>query len=387
MDEILTNLSRIHDLRVVSRTSVEQFRESKISTSEIARKLNVDYLVEASGQKFGNTFRLRVQLIEASTDKHIWARSYEKEIRETKDIFKIQSQVAQSIAAEINATITPEEKLLIDKIPTTNLTAYDFYLRGRDELYKFRSTLIYRSDLINNQTLKRAEVMFNKALEYDSTFGRAYIGLADIYWAKHWSETYLSENFLDSVLILADRALSFDNRLAEGYYYRGEYYTQKGETEKALNEYNMALKYNPNYWEVYYTVGQTVYLYNYDHMDFVKGLEYLHKAVSINHGTELPFLLRELGDAYGDWAGLPEKRKYYFLEASKLDNDTNSLYTFKTDKEKLETLTKRYSSDSSNLWTILNLTRTYAKLGQYKEALKYTKKYREQTERKVIFIL
>jgi TolB-like protein/AraC-like DNA-binding protein/Tfp pilus assembly protein PilF len=386
MDEILTNLSRIHDLRVVSRTTVEQFRESTKSASQIAKKLDVDYIVEGSGQKYGNTFKLRIQLIEASRDKHIWARSYEKEIRETKDIFNIQSQAAQSIATEVNASITQEEKLLIDKISTTSLTAYDFFLRGRNELYKYKASLIYRSDLINMEQLARAEEMFNKALDYDSVFGRAYIGLADIYWARHWSETYLSENFLDSVLILADQALSYDDRLAEGYYYRGEYYSQKGETEKALIEYNLALKYNPNYWEVYYTVGQNVFLYNYDHMDFVKGLEYLHKAVSINHGTELPFLLRELGDAFSGWAGFPEISKYYYLEALKLDNDTNSLYTFKTDKEKLEALTKKYSGDSSNLWTILNLTRTYAELGQYKEALKYTKKYQNRlNERSYLF--
>jgi TolB-like protein len=375
MEEILTNLSRIHDLRVVSRTSVEQFRESTKSTSVIARKLDVDYIVEGSGQKYGNTFLLRVQLIEASTDKHIWANSYEEEIREIKGIFKIQSQIAHEIAAELHATITPEEKQLIDKIPTSSLTAYDFFLRGQDELNIYKSIQIYRSDWINKQALKKAEIMFNKALGYDSAFGRAYIGLADIYWAKHWSETYLSENFLDSVLILANRALSYDNQLAAGFYYRGEYFNQQGETGKALQEYNIALRYNPNYWEVYFAVGQNVYLYNYAHMDFVKGLEYLHKAVSINHGKELPFLLRELGDAYGLWAGFPDKRKYYFLEAVKLDYDTLSLDEFSTDKVKLESLTKKYSRDSGNLWTILNLARTYAKLGQYKESLIYTKKY------------
>ena len=386
MNEILTNLSRIHDLRVVSRTSVEQFRESTKSASEIAKKVDVDYIVEGSGQKYGHRFLLRVQLIEAFTDRNIWAKSYEQEIRETKDIFRIQSEVAESIAAEVNVKITPEEKLLIDKIPTSNLTAYDFFLRGRDELYKYKSTMIYRSDLINKEALQRAELMFNKALEYDSTFGRAYIGLADIYWAKHWSETYLSESFLDSVLILADRALSFDDRLAAGYHYRGEYYSQKGDLETALEEYNMALKYNPNYWEAYYAVGQTVYLYNYDHMDFVKGLEYLHKAVSINHGTELPFLLRELGDAYAGWAGFPEKKNYYYMEAFNLDNDTSSLDSFKTDKEKLELLRKSYSRDSNNLWTIVRLARSYTKLGQSKESLIYTKKYENRlNERTYLF--
>jgi TolB-like protein/AraC-like DNA-binding protein len=386
MDEILTNLSLIHGLRVVSRTSVEQFRESKISTREIAKKLNVDYLVKASGQRYGNSIRLRVQLIEASTDRHIWAKSYEEKISEITGIFKIQSQVAQAIAAELNTTITPEEKRLINRIPTANLTAYDFYLRGNDELNIYRSLLVYRSDLINKQALKKAEMMFNKAIEYDSSFGRAYIGLADVFWAKHWSETYLSKNFLDSVLILANRALSFDDHLAAGYYYRGEYFIQKGKLEQALSEYEMSIRYNPNYWEVYYAIGQNVYLYNYDHMDFVKGLSYLHKAVSINHGKELPFLLRELGDAYSLWAGFPEKRKYYFMEAFKLDNDTISLENFSTEIERLETLKKRFSRDSDHIFTIFNLARTYASLGQYKEALKYAKKYENRlNERSYLF--
>ena len=386
MDEILTNLSRIHDLRVVSRSTVEQFRESTKSASEIAKKLDVEYIVEGSGQKIGTTFLLRVQLIEGSNDKHIWAESYEREINETKDIFKIQSHVAKTIAAEINATVTPEEKLLIDKIPTTNLTAYDFFMRGQYELYNYKSPLIYRSDLINKEQLQRAKVMFSKAIEYDSTFGRAYIGLADVYWAKNWSETYLSKTFLDSVLILADHALSFDDQLDEGYYYRGEFYCQTGDVEKALKEYNQAIKYNPNNWEVYYTVGQNVFLYDYEHMDFVKGLEYLHKAVSINKGTKLPFLLRELGDVYSIWAGLPETGKYYYLEAFSLDNDSISMVKFKTDQEKLEILTKRYLKDSNNLTTNLNLARTYAKLGQDMESLKYTKKYENRlNERSYLF--
>jgi len=134
MEEILTNLSRIHGLRVISRTSVEQFRESTRSASEIANKLNVEYIVEGSGQKYGNSFRLRVQLIDASKDKHIWAESYEQEISEVKDIFKIQSQVAQAIALELKTTLTPEEKQLIEKPPTSSLTAYDFYRRGLEAL-------------------------------------------------------------------------------------------------------------------------------------------------------------------------------------------------------------------------------------------------------------
>src|SRR4030042_7142114 len=114
MDEVLNNLQKIKDLSVISRTSVEQYRDTdRPALPEIAKKLEVNYIVEGSGQKYGNTIRLRVQLIDAVKDRHLWAESYEKDIQEVKDIFNIQSQIAQSIATELKAIITPEEKKLI----------------------------------------------------------------------------------------------------------------------------------------------------------------------------------------------------------------------------------------------------------------------------------
>ena len=140
MDEILNNLQKIKDFRVLSRTSTEQYRGSnKPAIPKIAKKLDVNYIVEGSGQKYGNTFRLRVQLIAANNEKHIWGESYEQEIKETKDIFRIQSQIAQTIASELKATITPEEKQLIEKTSTSNLTAYDFYQRGNEEYQNYMS--------------------------------------------------------------------------------------------------------------------------------------------------------------------------------------------------------------------------------------------------------
>ena len=120
MEEIFDNLTKIHDLRVISHTSVEQFRNTAKPVSEIGKMLNVNYIVEGSGQKFGRSFRLRVQLIEVPTDRHIWSKSFQHRIRETKKFFRIQSQIAQEIASELKATITTEEKELIGKVPTTN---------------------------------------------------------------------------------------------------------------------------------------------------------------------------------------------------------------------------------------------------------------------------
>jgi TolB-like protein len=110
MEEILNNLQKISDFsRVLSRTSTEQFRgDTKTTLPEIAKKLNVNYLVEGSGQKYGNKFVLRVQLIVAGNEKHLWGKSYDREIKETSDIISIQSEIAQSIASELTTIITPE---------------------------------------------------------------------------------------------------------------------------------------------------------------------------------------------------------------------------------------------------------------------------------------
>jgi TolB-like protein len=217
IEDLLINLQAIQDLRVPGRTSVAQYRNNPKPIPEIAAAMNVAYIVEGSGQHYGNKIRLRVQLVEGETDKHIWADSYGEVINGPEDIFRIQSQIAKSIADELQAVITSEQKQLIEKVPTTSLTAYDFYQRGREEHLK------YWLNNNNKDALERAEDFYYKALEYDSTFAQSYIGLAWVFFHKRYWETLLAENFLDSMLILAETALSFDNQLSEAYLVKGNY--------------------------------------------------------------------------------------------------------------------------------------------------------------------
>ncbi len=379
MDEILNNLQTIKEFRVLSRTSTDQYKGSDRPTiPEIARKLNVNYVVEGSGQKYGNKFVLRVQLITGKNERHLWGKSYDREIHQTTDIIGVQGEIAQLIAGELKATITPEEKQLIEKTPTANLTAFDFYQRGREEYTKY---------LINNTNravLKKAEGFYRKALKYDSAFAQAYTGLARVYWDKHYWEEYFSRNFMDSILILTNIALSFDNQLSEAYTLKGTYYCEIGKPEKAIEEFDKAIKYNPNYWEAYLGKANFVYLGDLNNSDYVKGLEYIHKAASINHGKELSGILGNLGFAYTYYAGFPEVAKKYFQEALGLDGDTisylaaiGSLEIQYGDFENgIEKSLKAFAKDSA-AWRLAN---QYLFHGEYKEALKYYRIFIERSK-------
>ena len=374
MDAILLHLQKFSDLRVLSRTSVEQYRGTKKATYAIGQELGVSYLLEGSFQKSGDNVRLIVQLIKASKkESHVWANEYD---RNWKDIFSVQSEVAQTIAKELHAIITPEEKQLIEKIPTNNLTAYDFYQQGREEYIK------YWINNRNKAALQIAEDLYHKALKYDSTFAQAYSGLASVYWDKHYikEKGYLSENFMDSVLILANIALSFDNQLSEAYTLRGNYYSEIGKTEQAIEEFDKAIKFNPNDWMAYHEKGAFYYA-----TDLVNNINYLQKAASLNRGAELPALLGDIGWAYL-CAGFPEKAKQYYLDRLKLDNDSLTYYySLENDEfwhtnfnKSIEYAEKGYAIDSTNKGILYYLGLNYAWLGQYEESLKYYKKYYER---------
>ena len=370
MEEILNNLQTIKEFRILSRTSTDQYKgPDRPTMPEIARKLNVNYIVEGSGQKYGNTFTLRVQLIRAKgKETHLWGKTYNEEIRGVRDYIRIQSEVAQAIAAELKVAITPEEIHLIDKLPTTSLTAYDFYQRGRDE-----HTILLFSNVEKLDVLPKVEKFYKKALEYDRDFAKAYTGLAQVYWDKHVNDQNYSENFMDSVLLLCDIALRNDKQLSEAYIIRGNYFARRKENTKASEEYEKALKFNPNSWEVYYRKGIIS-------RDYIDKIENYNKAASLNHGAELPHLLRRIGNEFLN-VGFPEKARFHFDEAFKLDGDTIfylfNLGTIEVDTgnyaKALEYAQKEVTAGSRNIWTLNRVGDGYLRLNKYDDALKYFK--------------
>ena len=336
MEEMLLNLQAIKDFQVPGRTSVEPYRNQSKSIPVIADELNVNYIIEGSGQKYGNTIRLRIQLLEGATGMHMWGESFEQVIQNPEDLFNIQSEIAQSIAAELQALITPKELERIERTPTYNLTAYDFYQRAEHEL------------LIDN--LDRAEELFRNALENDPNYADAYIGLAKVFFRRNYWQTIFEENFMDSALILANRALSIDNRLSDAYLIRAVYYWNNDESKRAIDEFERAIEFNPNNGSAYVYGGGL-----YAESDLVKSLQYYHKALALNRGDQLSIMLDRVGWAYLP-AGFTDKSRYYYTEAFKLTKD--SMHYFDrlricefVDEDfplAIEYLNKAYAMDSAN---------------------------------------
>ena len=306
MESILDNLCKIEDLRVVSRTSTEQYRNNPKPITTVGKEMNVSYVIEGSGLRHGDKIRLTVQLIDAIHDQHLWSQTYD---RKTTEIFELQSEIAQLVAKEIKAIVTEDEKQIIERIPTQNTVAYDLYLKGRDQ-YNF-----YIDDREKNDAIDKAISLFQLVLEYDSSYARAYTGLAMA--LQKSTISYFTGGYTDSILALANTALAYDNQLEEAYQIRGDYYFDYGNYEQALLEYERVLVFNPNYWQTY-TKKAEVYSWTGNYVDAILNYQ---KAILINRGAELPILLRDIGRIFGELK-MYNTAEYYLEEALSMDMDT-----------------------------------------------------------------
>lgn len=283
MESALTNLQKIEDLRVISRTSVEQYRNTQKAIPEIAEELNVSYLVEGSGQRVGNQVLLNIQLIEAATDKHIWAEEYTSEV---VDIFALQSEVARKIADAIAAIVTPAELEQIDKKPTENITAYDYYLQALGPFHTRSS-----------EGLKEAIGLFEKAIEQDPEFALAYANIAIAY---HFLDLYQAEKqYLELINNYADKALLYDSKLTESLIAKALYYNLNNEYRLALPHLEKALEYNPNSHAVIQMLSD---LYANYIPNTAKYLEYALKGIQLDVSANDPvaksYLYLHLGNAF-----------------------------------------------------------------------------------------
>jgi len=233
-EALIADLGQIEDLRVISRTSVMQYKGVKKALPQIARELNVDSVIEGSVLRSGGRVRITAQLIQATTDTHLWARSYERDLR---DVLTLQSDVAQAIANEIKVKLTPQEQARLARSGPVNPEAHEAYLKGR-----------YFWNLRTEEGLKKGTELFEQAIEKDPGYALAYAGLADSYSVLGLRILIAPREAYPRAKAAASKALEMDETLAEAHASMGlaelEYDWDWVGAEK---EFKRALELNPSY--------------------------------------------------------------------------------------------------------------------------------------------
>jgi TolB-like protein/Tfp pilus assembly protein PilF len=234
-DEILTRLAKVADLKVISRTSTQHFKSAPDNLPEIAKKLGVMHILEGSVQKANNQVRVNVQLINALTDAHLWAETYDRKLT---DIFAVESEISKTIAESLQAKLSGAEESSMAKAPTANAEAYELYLKGRFFWNK-------RSGV----DLRKAIDYFQQAIAKDPNYALAYAGLADSYMLLpnyDFGGTPVRESLAPAREAIT-KALELDDSLAEAHASLGLLDTVEIRLERAVKDFQRAIELNPNY--------------------------------------------------------------------------------------------------------------------------------------------
>lgn len=265
MEAILNNLSRIQDLKVISRTSVEQYRNQNKSIPEIARELEVANILEGSVQRVGDEVRVTAQLISAENDEHIWADNYDRHLT---DIFSIQSEIAQTIADNLEVIMTMEERELIKNAPTSNLKAYELYLKADNIRARTEDKILEAISLLD------------EAIKLDPDFGWPYALKGD-FLSSLSVYGYSKSIWQDSVHVLADIAIEKDSKDYFAYGLKGWLHDMVHDDATAIRYFEKSISINPNFSYSYFYLG-TVYS---QRGEFEKAIDYLLKGLSLNRAT------------------------------------------------------------------------------------------------------
>jgi TolB-like protein/DNA-binding winged helix-turn-helix (wHTH) protein/Tfp pilus assembly protein PilF len=244
-DELTTDLARISSLRVISETSAKRYRGTHQSLREIAQELDVDAVIEGSVARSGDHVRITAQLVDAKKDRHLWAHSYE---RQAGDVLGLQRDMSKAIANQVQFRLTPAEQRRLEVLPTHDQNAYDAYLRAK---YHVNTALQFDADA--DATIADAE----QAVTLDPDFAEAYVVLAQGCFAKifDWAG---GKEYDEKAFVALGKALALDPTLAEAYAARGAFYYTRlhsFDIAAAVADYRRAISLNPNLAEAHQNLG------------------------------------------------------------------------------------------------------------------------------------
>jgi len=243
-DEILTRLAKVADLKVISRTSTQQFKSKPGNLPEIAKQLGVANILEGSAQRSADQVRVNVQLINAATDAHLWAETYDRKLT---DVFTVETEIATKIADTLQAKLSGSEHQAIAVRPTEDMEAHELYLRGR-----------YFVGKRGGENINKAIDYFKQAIARDPNYALPYAGLSDCYnLLPQWSQMSRAE-YVPKAKSAAIKALQLDDSLAEAHTSLAAALFSELNLRESKREFERAIELNPNYAFAHYAFGYTV---------------------------------------------------------------------------------------------------------------------------------
>jgi TolB-like protein/Tfp pilus assembly protein PilF len=311
-EEIISSLTQVKELHVASRTSSFAFKGKSEDVRMIGRKLGVAAVLEGSVRKAGDHLRITAQLINVEDGYHLWSERYD---REMKDIFAIQDEISRSIAATLKITLTPEESSALAKVPTADVQAYDYYLRGKQFLYQYK-----------RKGIEFALRMFTQAIELDPNFALAYAGISDccaflfLYAGSH--EVHREQADSSSL-----RAIELDPESPEAYASRGVALALKADYGEAEKAFETAIRLGPRLFEAYYYYARIAFVQG----KVEKAIELYEKASEVQpQDYQAPLLVAQIyADIGRDQEAQAARRRGICIAEARLrlnPDDARALY-------------------------------------------------------------
>ena len=366
-EDIITDLSKIKDLKVVSRTDVLPFRNKEVNIRQVGEALGVNYVLEGSVRKSGNRIRVTAQLIDVKTGFHAWADRFDRLL---EDIFEVQNEVSQKIADALKISLTSSEKESIASRPTQDLRAYDFYMRGRDFLSQ-------RGRKKNELAIQ----MFENAVALDPQFAAAYAGLAEGYvYMYEWYDG--SPSWLAKAVEVDQKAISLDQNSLEAQFGLAMVYFHQKRYSEARHIFEKILEEDPNAYEACRRMGMVAEVTG----DFGAALEYYSRASLIRPYSEEPWA--HLNLTYRRKGNIESAHKaaerVIEVASRKLEAGSDDIIAmsrlacayahFGAIEEALATVKNVLELDPADGLAIYNCACAYALLGKKDEALAYLRR-------------